>query len=89
MNLFIEFLISALVNPTSSDEYRVRIINEDIKEHIMSGKYVSEKPTRGYNDPAPEVVRGKRVTQEAFAKAGACRNLPAQSKANYGKTDYK
>lgn len=55
----------------------------------MSAKYVSEKPTRQYNDPAPEVVRGKRVIQESFAKAGACRNLPAQSKENYGKTDYK
>ena len=51
----------------------------------MSAKYVSEKPTRGHNDPAPEVVRGYRVQQEAFAKSGACRNLPAQSQANYGK----
>ncbi len=54
----------------------------------MSGKYVSDKPTRGYNDPAPEVVRGKRVTEEAFAKSGACRNLAPQSMANYGKIDY-
>jgi hypothetical protein len=54
----------------------------------MSGKYVSQKPTRGYNDPAPEVVRGKRVTMEAYAKAGACRNLEPQSMANYGKTNY-
>lgn len=54
----------------------------------MSGKYVSQKPTRGLNDPAPEVVRGKRVTQEAFAKAGACRNLAPQSMANYGKLNY-
>lgn len=55
----------------------------------MSAKYVSEKPARQYNDPAPEVVRGKRVTQEAFAKSGACRNLAPQSKANYGQKDYK
>lgn len=55
----------------------------------MSGKYISEKPTRGYNDLAPEVVRGKRVTQEAFAKSGACRNLPPQTLANYGKVNYK
>jgi hypothetical protein len=55
----------------------------------MSGKYVSEKPTRGYNDEAPEVVRGKRVMAEAFAKANACRDLPVQNKANYGKKDYK
>jgi hypothetical protein len=54
----------------------------------MSGKYVSQKLTRGYNDPAPEVVRGKRVTMEAFAKSGACRNLEAQSMDNYGKTNY-
>jgi len=54
----------------------------------MSGKYVSQKPTRGLNDPAPEVVRGKRVTEEAYAKAGACRNLEPQSMANYGKTNY-
>lgn len=53
----------------------------------MSGKYVSQKPTRGYNDPAPEVVRGRRVTMEAFAKSGAFRNLAPQSMA-YGKTDY-
>ena len=56
---------------------------------IMSAKYVSEKPTRGYNDPAPEVVRAKRVTEEAFAKAGACRNLPQQTKKNYGKVSYR
>lgn len=54
----------------------------------MSGKYVSEKPERKLNDPAPEVARGLRVTVEVFAKAGACRNLPAQSKANYGKKAY-
>lgn len=53
----------------------------------MSGKYVSQKPTRGYNDPAPEVVRGKRVTMEAYAKSGACRNLAPQT-MSYGKTDY-
>lgn len=52
----------------------------------MSGKYVSQKPTRGYNDPAPEVVRGKRVTEEAYAKSGAFRNLAPQTMA-YGKTD--
>lgn len=54
----------------------------------MSGKYVSQKPTRGFNDLAPEVVRGKRVTQEAFAKSGASRNLAPQTMDNYGKTDY-
>jgi hypothetical protein len=54
----------------------------------MSGKYVSQKPTRGYNDLAPEVVRGYRVTEEAYAKSGAFRNLANQSMANYGKVDY-
>lgn len=54
----------------------------------MSGKYVSQKPTRGYNDPAPEVVRGKRVTEEAYAKAGAFRNLAPQSMSNYGNMNY-
>ena len=54
----------------------------------MSGKYVSQKNTRGYNDPSPEVVRGKRVTMEAYAKSGVCRNLAPQSMENYGKTDY-
>lgn len=53
----------------------------------MSGQYVSQKPTRSYNDPAPEVVRGKRVTEEAYAKAGAFRNLAPQTMSNYGKTD--
>lgn len=55
----------------------------------MSGKYVSEKPTRGLNDIDPMVARGKRVTQEAFAKAGACRHLAVQTKENYGKKDYR
>lgn len=54
----------------------------------MSGKYVSQKLTRGYNDPAPEVVRGFRVTEEVFAKQGAGRNLAPQSMANYGKINY-
>ena len=53
----------------------------------MSGKYVSQKKTRGFNDRAPEVVRGRRVTEEAFAKSGACRNLAPQSLANYGMND--
>lgn len=54
----------------------------------MSGKYVSQKPTRQYNDPAPEVVRGYRVEDEAYAKAGAYRNLAPQSKENYGKAGF-
>lgn len=55
----------------------------------MSAIYTSEKPERKPNDPSIFVTRGKNVTTEAFAKSGACRNLPAQSKANYGKKDYR
>ncbi len=55
----------------------------------MSAKYVSQKPERKLNDPSPEVARGPGVIAEVFAKAGACRNLPAQSMANYGKTSYR
>jgi hypothetical protein len=55
----------------------------------MSAKYVSEKPERKLNDESIFVTRGKTVTQEAFAKSGACRNLPAQNKQNYGTKDYK
>ena len=55
----------------------------------MSGKYISEKPTRGLNDPAPEVVRGERVTEEAYAKIRCFDDLPPQSKANYGKNDMR
>lgn len=55
----------------------------------MSAKYVSQKPERKLNDESIFVTRGKKVTQEAFAKAGASRDLAQQTKANYGKTDYK
>lgn len=51
----------------------------------MSAKYVSQKPERALNAPAPEVTRGQRVIAEAFAKSSALRNLPAQSAQNYGK----
>lgn len=55
----------------------------------MSAEYVSEKPERKLNDPSPFVERGKTVIAEAYAKAGACRNLAPQSKENYGKKDYR
>ncbi len=51
----------------------------------MSAKYVSQKPERKLNDESIFVTRGRTVTLEAFAKAGACRNLAPQSSANYGK----
>jgi len=55
----------------------------------MSAKYVSVKPERGLNDPSIFVTRGQRVTEEAFAKAGACRNLAPQTKQNYGDKPYR
>lgn len=55
----------------------------------MSGKYVSEKPERSPNETSIFVTRGKNVTTEAFAKAGACRNLASQTKENYGKKNYR
>lgn len=54
----------------------------------MGAKYVSQKPERGLNDLAPEVVRGERVRLEAFAKSSVLRNLPTQSMENYGKKNY-
>lgn len=55
----------------------------------MSAIYVCEKPQRKYNDPQVFIHRGVRVTYEAFAKSGACRNLAPQTKANYGTLDFK
>lgn len=55
----------------------------------MSGKYVSQKPERKLNDEVIFVTRGKNVTLEAFAKAGAGRNLPAQTKQNYGTKGFR
>jgi hypothetical protein len=51
----------------------------------MSAKYVSQKPERALNAPAPEVVRAERIMAETFAKASALRNLPPQTAQNYGK----
>ncbi len=55
----------------------------------MSGKYVSAPKERKLNDESIFVTRGKNVTAEAFAKAGACRNLAPQTAQNYGKKDYR
>lgn len=56
----------------------------------MSAKYESSKPD-GYLKTRNAVFRDREVKQEVrtYAEAGACRNLPAQSKENYGKKDYK
>lgn len=55
----------------------------------MSAIYVSQKPERKPNDPSIFVTRGKTVMEEAFAKAGALRNLPQQTKENYAKKSYR
>ena len=52
----------------------------------MSAKYVSDKPD-GYLKTRNNVYLDREQKQEVrtYAEAGACRNLPTQSKANYGK----
>jgi threonine dehydratase len=52
----------------------------------MGAKYVSDKPD-GYLSTRNNVYLDREQKQEVrtFKEAGASRNLPAQSKANYGK----
>ena len=52
----------------------------------MGAKYVSDKPD-GYLSTRNNVYLDREQKQEirTFKEAGASRNLPAQSKANYGK----
>jgi hypothetical protein len=52
----------------------------------MGAKYVSDKPD-GYLSTRNNVYLDREKKQEVrtFKEAGACRDLPAQSKANYGK----
>lgn len=54
----------------------------------MGAKYVSTKPD-GYLSTRNNVYLDREAKQETrtYAEAGACRNLPTQSKANYGKKD--
>ena len=54
----------------------------------MGAKYVSDKPD-GYLKTRNNVYLDREAKQETrtYAEAGASRNLPAQSKANYGKKD--
>lgn len=56
----------------------------------MAAIYESEKPD-GYLGTRNAVFRDREVKQEirTYAEQSALRNLPAQSKANYGKSNYK
>lgn len=55
----------------------------------MSANYSSPKPD-GYLATRNEVYREREVKQQirTFAEQGALRNLPEQSKQNYGKKEY-
>jgi hypothetical protein len=55
----------------------------------MSANYTSPKPD-GYLNTRNNVYLERGMKQEVatYKAAGACRNLPAQSKANYGKKEY-
>ncbi len=54
----------------------------------MGAKYVSDKPD-GYLSTRNNVYLDREHIQQVrtYAEAGASRNLPEQSKANYGKKD--
>jgi len=54
----------------------------------MGAKYVSDKPD-GYLKIRNNVYLDREQKQQirTFENAGACRNLPTQSKENYGKKD--
>lgn len=54
----------------------------------MGAKYVSQKPD-GYLRTRNNVYLEREALQQTrtYAEAGASRNLPEQSKANYGKKD--
>jgi threonine dehydratase len=61
-------------------------INE---EHDMGAKYESPKPD-GYESTRNNIYLEREQKQQVrtYKEAGASRNLPAQSKQNYGKKDY-
>jgi threonine dehydratase len=54
----------------------------------MTANYVSDKQD-GHLSTRNNVFLDREQKQQVrtFKEAGACRNLPAQSKANYGKKD--
>jgi threonine dehydratase len=56
----------------------------------MSANYQSTKPD-GYLSTRNNVYLEREKVQEVrtFKEQGACRNLPEQSKENYGKKSYK
>lgn len=56
----------------------------------MGAKYESEKPD-GYMSTRNSIYRNREERQQerTFAEQSALRNLPAQSKENYGKKTYK
>lgn len=55
----------------------------------MSAKYESTKPD-GYMSTRNNIYleRGQKQETRTYKEAGACRNLPSQSKKNYGKKGY-
>ncbi len=55
----------------------------------MGAKYVSPKPD-GYQATRNNIYleRGAKQEVRTYVEAGASRNLPAQSKQNYGKKTY-
>ncbi|HHF7341066.1 TPA: hypothetical protein ACPSKZ_000667 [Legionella anisa] len=69
-------------------EIRQRV-RQKRKEQTMSAKYESEKPD-GYLKTRNAVFRDREAKQQdrTFAEQSALRNLPAQSKENYGKKKY-
>jgi len=56
----------------------------------MGAKYVSTKPD-GYMATRNNIYleRGYKQEIRTYKEAGACRNLPEQTKANYGTKEYK
>ena len=56
----------------------------------MSAKYTSNKPD-GYQATRNNIYLEREARQQVrtFMDAGASRNLPEQSKENYGKKTYK
>ena len=56
----------------------------------MGANYTSPKPD-GYLKTRNNVYLEREALQQTrtYAEAGACRNLPEQSKKNYGKPNYK
>jgi len=55
----------------------------------MGAKYQSPKPD-GYQSTRNNIYLEREQKQQVrtYKEAGACRNLPAQSKENYGKKSY-